>query len=206
MFGSVRCIGARTAVRRPSRDRCGAMPSMPELFAFSVRLRTYGRWAFEPDCIRRAGVQLVATMSSSGLETFSSPCSRRTIQRRTIFSPRCRQRTTSACLPHLELVALPLGLALYESGGAQDYVYLPTDQHRVAALRHERRRLGGDRGGGQRGHGGHRAVHGRRDHARAARWCRAPGTPTGSRRALLKSRVRPRRARCSTCCCATRRR
>ena len=30
-------------------------------------------------------------------------------------------------LPDLELVSLPLGLALYESGGQLDYVYFPTD-------------------------------------------------------------------------------
>jgi CRP-like cAMP-binding protein len=29
--------------------------------------------------------------------------------------------------PHLELVALPLGHAVYESGGTQGYVYFPTD-------------------------------------------------------------------------------
>jgi CRP-like cAMP-binding protein len=29
--------------------------------------------------------------------------------------------------PHLELVALPLGWAVYESGGTQGYVYFPTD-------------------------------------------------------------------------------
>lgn len=29
--------------------------------------------------------------------------------------------------PHLELVPLPLGLAIYESGGPQPYVYFPTD-------------------------------------------------------------------------------
>src|SRR5512134_4207072 len=27
---------------------------------------------------------------------------------------------------HLELIAMPLGWAVYESGGAQDYVYFPT--------------------------------------------------------------------------------
>jgi CRP-like cAMP-binding protein len=30
-------------------------------------------------------------------------------------------------LPHLELVPLPLGLAVYESGGKLDYVHFPTD-------------------------------------------------------------------------------
>jgi CRP-like cAMP-binding protein len=30
-------------------------------------------------------------------------------------------------LPDLELVALPLGLAVYESGGVQGYIYFPTD-------------------------------------------------------------------------------
>ena len=29
--------------------------------------------------------------------------------------------------PHLEPVAMPLGMAVYESGGAQGYVYFPTD-------------------------------------------------------------------------------
>ena len=29
--------------------------------------------------------------------------------------------------PHLELVQLPLGLAVYESGGRQNYMYFPTD-------------------------------------------------------------------------------
>ena len=29
-------------------------------------------------------------------------------------------------LPHLELVAMPLGWAVYESGGTQGYVYFPT--------------------------------------------------------------------------------
>lgn len=31
-----------------------------------------------------------------------------------------------ALLPFLEPVALPLGMALYESGGVQGYVYFPT--------------------------------------------------------------------------------
>jgi CRP-like cAMP-binding protein len=30
-------------------------------------------------------------------------------------------------LPHLEAMAMPLGLAVYESGGLQGYVYFPTD-------------------------------------------------------------------------------
>jgi CRP-like cAMP-binding protein len=32
-----------------------------------------------------------------------------------------------ALLPHLEAVEMPLGLAVYESGGAQGYVYFPVD-------------------------------------------------------------------------------
>jgi hypothetical protein len=31
-----------------------------------------------------------------------------------------------ALLPHLEGVPLPLGMVVYESGGAQGYVYFPT--------------------------------------------------------------------------------
>jgi CRP-like cAMP-binding protein len=34
--------------------------------------------------------------------------------------------TYETLLPHLELVALPLGMVVYESGGRQDYVYFPT--------------------------------------------------------------------------------
>jgi CRP-like cAMP-binding protein len=36
-------------------------------------------------------------------------------------------RDYRALLPHLALVPLPLGLAVYESGGPQGYVYFPTD-------------------------------------------------------------------------------
>jgi len=32
-----------------------------------------------------------------------------------------------ALVPHLEAMAMPLGLAVYESGGAQGYVYFPVD-------------------------------------------------------------------------------
>jgi hypothetical protein len=36
------------------------------------------------------------------------------------------QETYQTLLPFLEPVSLPLGMALYESGGAQGYVYFPT--------------------------------------------------------------------------------
>ena len=51
--------------------------------------------------------------------------------------------------PHLELVAMPLGEVLYESGGQLQYVYFPTTRHRVPALRDGERRIVRNRGGGQ---------------------------------------------------------
>lgn len=35
--------------------------------------------------------------------------------------------TYARLLPHLERIAMPLGLSVYESGGSQSYVYFPTD-------------------------------------------------------------------------------
>ena len=51
------------------------------------------------------------------------------------------QATYDLLLPHLEPAAMPLGMAVYESGGVQGYDHLD----RGPALRAGERLLGGDR-------------------------------------------------------------
>ena len=63
--------------------------------------------------------------------------------------------------PHLQLVPLPLGKVLYESGDVLRHVYFPTDSIVSPAVRPGRWRVGGDFGGWQRRCHRHRAVHGR---------------------------------------------
>ena len=188
--------------------------SMRELFAVSVRLRTYrcanvfagslcvcvhtarGRLN-ETACV--AGVQSVATMSSSGFI-----CSRRTIQCRTNFSPHCLQQTTSACCPSLSWWPY-LSAGALRIGRRAGIRVFPHHQHRFAALRHARRVLGGDRGGRQRGRGGHCAVHGRRNHAEPRGGAkRGPRLSAQGKRA--EKGIRPRRGAAASCCCATPRR
>ena len=48
-------------------------------------------------------------------------------------------------LPHLRLVAMPLGKVIYEPGDLQRYVYFPADCIVSLLYVMERRRLGGDR-------------------------------------------------------------
>ena len=80
-------------------------------------------------------------------------------------------------LPQLEPVTMPLGHVLYESGAHAEPCVLPHHGHRLAAVRDGERRVGRDRGGRQRGHRRHLAVHGRRVDAQpgggAERWPRA---------------------------------
>ena len=64
----------------------------------------------------------------------------------------------------LELVPLPLGRAVYESGGQLDYVYFPTDCIVSLLSVTQGRLLGGDRDRRKRRAGRHRAVHGRGNH------------------------------------------
>jgi hypothetical protein len=68
-------------------------------------------------------------------------------------------------LPHMELVAMPLGKVMYESGDSLRHVYFPTDCIVSSALRDGRRVIGGNLRGGERGHGRHRRVHGRWQYA-----------------------------------------
>ena len=51
--------------------------------------------------------------------------------------------------PHLELVPLPLGEVLYESGDHLQHVYFPIALDRLSALCHGRRRVRRDRRGRQ---------------------------------------------------------
>ena len=85
--------------------------------------------------------------------------------------------------PGLELVSMPLGRVLYESGSKLDHVYFPTDS--IVSLLYvmedgasaEIAVVGND------GHGRHLAVHGRRDDAQprggAERGRRATGMQAG---------------------------
>jgi len=59
----------------------------------------------------------------------------------------------------LELVSLPLGMAVYESGGKLDHVYSPPTAS-FRSLRLGRRCIGGNRGRGTRRPRRHRAFHG----------------------------------------------
>ena len=49
-------------------------------------------------------------------------------------------------LPHLELVSMPLGEVLYESGGQLQSRLFPDDRHRVPALPHGEWRISRNRG------------------------------------------------------------
>ena len=110
-----------------------------------------------------------------------------------------------ALLPSLEEVPLPLGMAVYESGGEQRYVYFPTTSIVSLLYVHGGRRIRGNRRRRQRRHGRHLAVHGRRDHAEPRGGAkRRPRLPAEGRSA--EEGVRIAAARCSTCCCAIRRR
>jgi hypothetical protein len=73
--------------------------------------------------------------------------------------------------PDLELVPLPLGMAVYESGGRLEYVYFPPTASSRSST-HERRGIGGDRGGGPEGLVGVAAMGG--NPRPAGRWCKAP--------------------------------
>ena len=53
-------------------------------------------------------------------------CLRPTVRIRTICSPPCPRRNSSASSPHLELVPMPLGEILYEPGGQMQHAYFPT--------------------------------------------------------------------------------
>ena len=98
---------------------------------------------------------------------------RGTRRARTACSRRCPQADYERLSASLELVPLPLGRAVYESGGQLDYVYFPTDCI-VSLLYVTKDGASAEIAiAGNEGHGRHLAVHGRRDHARAARWCRA---------------------------------
>ena len=55
-----------------------------------------------------------------------SRCHHPIVRIKTIFSPPCPRRNSSAWLPHLELVPMPLGEILYEPGGQMQHAYFPT--------------------------------------------------------------------------------
>ena len=65
--------------------------------------------------------------------------------------------------PSLEKTPLALGMALYEAGGTQEYVYFPTDSIVSLLYVMDDGVIGGDRGRRQRGHRRLRPVHGRRE-------------------------------------------
>jgi hypothetical protein len=60
--------------------------------------------------------------------------------------------------PNLQLVPMPLGKVLYESGDTLRHVYFPTDS--IVSLLYGGRIVGGNLGGRLRGAGRHRLVHG----------------------------------------------
>ncbi len=70
--------------------------------------------------------------------------------------------------PHLERVPSPLGAVIDESGGEQDYVYFPASG--IVSLLYVMNEGSAAEIAvvGKRGHGGNRALHGRRDHAEPA--------------------------------------
>src|SRR3569832_416508 len=65
--------------------------------------------------------------------------------------------------PQLETVEMPLGEVLYESGSQLHHVYFPTTFIVFSSLCHADRRVGVERGGGERRQTRHFVVHGRRD-------------------------------------------
>ena len=68
-------------------------------------------------------------------------------------------------LPHLELIPMPLGWAVYESGGHMSYLYFPTTVIVSLLYVMEDGASAEIAIGRQRGHGRHLLVHGRRNHA-----------------------------------------
>ena len=108
-------------------------------------------------------------------------------------------------LPHLELVPLPLGAVIYESGGEQAHVYFPTSGIVSLLYVMEDGASAEIAVVGNEGVVGIVALHGRRDHAQprggAERGQRLP--PASRPRSRPSSTAA---ARCSTCCCATPRR
>ena len=106
------------------------------------------------------------------------PCHHPTVRIRTIFSPRCPTAEFERLAPHLELVPMPLGEIALRTRRPVAARLFPHHRHRVAALRHGVRRVGRNRGRGQRRRRRHFAVHGRRYHAQLGRGAdRGPRLP-----------------------------
>ena len=122
-----------------------------------------------------------------------------------IFLPHCPRRTMSACCRIWSRCRCRSARSIYESGEHAALCLFPHHLHRVAALRHGGRRLGGNRRGRQRGHGRHRAVHGRRNHASRA-VVQSAGYGYRLKASCAEAGIRAAAGRCSTCCCAIPRR
>ncbi len=108
-------------------------------------------------------------------------------------------------LPHLEPIDMPLGQAVYESGGEQEYVYFPTTC--IVSLLYVMK----DGASAEIAIVGNEGLvgialfmGGETTPSRAVVQSAGHGYPAAGRSA--EGRVRAGREACSTCCCATRRR